>query len=607
MTRTPLAAAVAALLLAGPALAAPVDDVVARYVAWRGGAAFQAATGLYAAGVTTDGSYDGTVRRWTTAERGRETANFGALASNMAWDPRGGWTVTLSGQVETPSAEEIAAARRRGQLTFDDAFSPDRGAEVSLAPPETFDGQPVEVVTVRFGGPDHYSLLVRRGTGELLALRLVEDRTTTTVRYGDWRTVEGVRMPFLERQQVQGDPAVQTFRFSEIDIDPAIDPAVWERPANRKVAVFEAGATATAPMPFEFYLGSRIYIPATVAGTATHVLLDSGAEATVLDKAFAERAGIRRSGVVTAVGTGGRQEAEIASGVTLKIGDMELRDLTVVLIDLSGVEKMIGRPIPVILGKEVFNATAVDLDFQARTIAFHDAAGFVPAPGQVEVPVGSANGIRSVPVSIEGRPAVPFDFDLGNGSPLLVYSAFSGPAGLLTDGRPVSKTLSGAVGGLKERETATVRTLTFGGVTFRDVPAVFYADDGDTAESNRTLGNIGMPILNRFRMTTDFSRDRIWLTPVAERVDAPFPKDRTGLLAPPPKDGRTEVLLVAPGSPAEAAGFRKGDVLTGVDGKALKDLDAGALQALRGRPAGTSVTFTLEGGATRTLVLKDYY
>jgi hypothetical protein len=373
------------------------------------------------------------------------------------------------------------------------------------------------------------------------------------------------------------------------------------------VAAFAKGATATAPLPFEFYLGSRIYIPATVAGTETHVLLDSGAEATVLDKAFAEKAGIKRTGVVTAIGTGGRQEAEIASGVNIRVGDMELRDLTVVLIDLSGIERMIGRPIPVILGKEVFNASAIDLDFEARTIAFQDLDSFVAPAGAVAVPVTTANGIRSVPVSVEGAEPVLFDFDLGNGTPLLIYSAYAGPKRLVTDGRPTSRTLSGAVGGLKQRDIATIRTLTFGGVTFKDIPTVFFADEGDTAESNRTMGNIGMPILSRFRLTTDYARDRLYLTPVADAATRAFPKDRSGLLAQPAKDGLSPILMVAPGSPAEAAGFKTGEVITGIDGKSLKELDATAWSKLRLVPPGTTVSFTLQDGTTRSLVLKEYY
>ncbi|HRD29839.1 MAG TPA: aspartyl protease family protein, partial [Caulobacter sp.] len=505
------------------------------------------------------------------------------------------------------SAAEAESARRRDLLVFDDALRGAGGARVSLAATEVFDGASVSVLHVTFGGPDAYDLLIDPATGALKAERRLEDGRTILVRYDDWRTVEGVRMPFVETLEEAGDPIKRRLTFTAMDIDPVVSPTVWSRPADRAVASFAPGARATAPLPFEFFLGSRIYIPATVAGRTTHVLLDSGAETTVLDSRFAEAAGIKVSGVVTAVGTGGRQEAQLASGVTIRIGEVALRDLTVALVDLSAIEQMIGRPIPVILGKEVLNALTVDLDFQGKTIAFEDPARFTPPAGAVEVPVTSANGIRSVPVSIEGGPPIQVDFDLGNGSAFLAYSAWWKPAGTLSDGRPVSQTLSGAIGGLKTRSIASLRAVTFAGVTFRNVPTVFFDDDGQSAESNRTFGNVGMPILSRFRLTTDYSRDRLFLTPLPDAATRPFAKDRAGVLARPARDGKAEILLVAPGSPAEAAGLKTGETITAVNGLALTGNNAQAIGAIRALPAGSSVSFTLSTGEIRTVVLKDYF
>lgn len=610
MTRTSaLLACVAGLaLIAGPATAAdPAAVIIDRYVAWRGGPAFERATGVHATGTATDGRFGGPVERWITSGRGRDRFAFGALTSDSAYGPDGAWTVTLSGQIEAPSAAEVDAARRRDLLTFDDALHGASGARVSLAVPETLDGAAVSVLHVAFDGPDSYDLLIDPATGALKAERRLEDGRKTLVRYSDWRTVEGVRMPFVERLQDEGDTIERRLTFSAMDIDPVVAPMVWAPPPARQVAGFAPGVQATAPLPFEFFLGSRIYIPATVAGQATHVLLDSGAETTVLDSRFAEAAGIKVSGVVTAVGTGGRQEAHLASGVTIRIGEVELRDLTVALVDLSSIEQAIGRPIPVILGKEVLNALTVDLDFQGKTIAFADPARFTPPAGAVEVPVTSANGIRSVPVSIEGGPPVAVDFDLGNGSAFLAYSAWWKPAGTLSDGRPVSKTISGAIGGMKTRSIASLRAVTFAGVTFHDVPTVFFDDDGQSAESNRTLGNIGMPILSRFRLTTDYSRNRLFLTPLPDAATRPFTKDRSGVLARPAREGKAEILMIAPGSPAEAAGLKAGQILTAINGLALTGDNASAIQALRALPAGSSVSFTLSTGETRTIVLKDYF
>lgn len=610
MTRTSalLACAAGLALIAGQAAAAdPAAVLVDRYVAWRGGPAFERATGVHATGTATDGRFGGSVERWITAGHGRDRFAFGALTSDSAYGPDGAWTVTLSGQIEAPSPAEADAARRRDLLTFDDALRGAAGATVTLATPETLDGAPVSVLHVTFGGPDAYDLLIDPATGALKAERRLEDGRRTLVRYDDWRTVEGVRMPFVERLQEEGDPIERRLTFTAMDIDPAVGPAVWTPPAPRQVARFAPGVQATAPLPFEFFLGSRIYIPATVAGQETHVLLDSGAETTVLDSRFADAAGIKVSGVVTAVGTGGRQEAQLASGVTIRIGDVELKDLTVALVDLSSIEQAIGRPIPVILGKEVLNALTVELDFQGKTIAFADPARFTPPAGAVEVPVTSANGIRSVPVSIEGGPPVQVDFDLGNGSAFLAYSAWWKPAGTLSDGRPVSKTLSGAIGGIKTRNIASLRSVTFAGVTFHDVPTVFFDDDGQSAESNRTLGNVGMPILSRFRLTTDYAHNRLFLTPLPDAAARPFSKDRSGVLARPARDGKAEILLIAPGSPAEAVGLKAGQILTAVNGLALTGDNAAAIQALRTLPAGSSVSFTLSTGETRTVVLKDYF
>lgn len=139
------------------------------------------------------------------------------------------------------------------------------------------------------------------------------------------------------------------------------------------------------------------------------------------------------------------------------------------------------------------------------------------------------------------------------------------------------------------------------------MPTVFFDDDGQSAESNRTLGNVGMPILSRFRLTTDYSRNRLFLTPLPDAATRPFAKDRAGVLARPARDGKAEIMLIAPGSPAEVAGLKAGETITAVNGLALTGDNVQAIQALRALPPGSSVSFTLSTGETRTIVLKDYF
>ncbi len=56
-------------------------------------------------------------------------------------------------------------------------------------------------------------------------------------------------------------------------------------------------------------------------------------------------------------------------------------------------------------------------------------------------------------------------------------------------------------------------------------------------------------------------------------------------------NGPTVAAVIA-GSPAEAAGLQRGDVITSVDGTAVTDLK-GILQALQGKNVGDTVTFTI--------------
>jgi predicted aspartyl protease len=605
--RTALAAAAAACALTLPARAHadPAIDAAARYVAWRGGPSFERATGLLVRGTTDNGRFRGAVERRIEPGRTLERYNMGAAATHRALIGDGGWSVTLSGQVEPADAVAARIAARRRLLTFDDALKGQGGAKVSLAADETFDGQSVQVLRITFDARNGQDLLLDPATGALVAERVTEDGVVTVTRFSDWRTVEGVKIAFKEVQQIAKDPIVTTATLTTVDVNPKADPKAFARPASKRIYAFTGGATKTEPLPFAFYLGSRIYIPATLNGNATHVLLDSGAEATVLDKAYAESIGIRPTAIVPAVGTGGRDVAELASGVTVRIGEVELRDMTVALIDLKPIAAMIGRPLPVILGKEVLNALTVHLDFGAKTIAFEDPAQFKAAPGAVAVPITSAGGIHAIPAVIEGEGPVLFDFDLGNGSPLLIF-ANHWKARRMLEGRPVSKALAGAIGGVKPRDVATVKTLTLAGVTFRDIPGVFGEDDGSAFGGTRTAGNIGMPILSRFQLTTDYPRERLLLTPRAQEIAAPFAKDRSGLLARY-AGGVLNLGLVAPGSPAEAAGLKTGQVITALNGKPAADLGVEGFTALRTGPAGTPLTVTLQTGETVNLTLRDYY
>ncbi len=602
-----LLAATAWLAVAGPLAAqdAPVDEIVNRYRVWRGGAAFEGLEAVRLEGRIRASGLDGTLVVLAEADGDmRREQDLGIVRSSSARHGADGWVLTNAGQIEPLSPHAAEDLRRDALLRFEGVL--DEPSRLSRRPDIEIEGRTLAVIAVDFGpDDDEHELWIDAETGELFGLRTVRDRRESVVTFGDWRMVEGVRMPFLE--QVTGDVGEPgEVRWSMIEPDPVVPDGAWDPPvvtAAHRMAT--EGAPDSGPISFDLYAGTRIYIPATVNGTATEVLLDSGAEMTVLDKTFAESLGLEFEGEVAAVGTGGVGEARFARGVTLDLGGIRFVDRTVAVIDLAAIGQALGRPLPVILGKDAFNALVVDIDFPARRLTFHELQGYVPPEGATELALVSSGAIRAVPVSIEGRPPVLFDFDTGNGGALILYPAYAGAESLL-DGRPATTVMSGAVGGVRESGLATVRSLEIGGFEVRDIPTVFPPAGPSAVDADRTAGNIGMGILGRFRLVTDFASNRLWLSASPEALAAPFPKDRLGLgirLDP----GVIVVTRVSTGSPAEAAGLTADARIIAVDGRPAAEMDAGALRAMLTSPAGREVVLTLEDGATVTLVAREFY
>jgi hypothetical protein len=359
-------------------------------------------------------------------------------------------------------------------------------------------------------------------------------------------------------------------------------------------------------MDFEFFDDQRIFIPSTVNGHPVNLILDSGAGISVLDSAFAKSVNIEGGGSIGVMGVGGNSTMQLAHNLQIKMGGLTLSPITAGLIDLSGVSADMGHPLPLVLGKEVLNQLVIDIDFQHHKIAFRDPHDFSGPPGAVRLELGRHSDNHTVPVSVEGAAPVPFDFDLGNGSPLIVYAAYRDSAHLL-DGKPQSLTLTGGVGGAKPDKLATVRSISLGGVQMTQIPAAFPDVGNDAVSSDRAAGNIGLPVFKRFRLMTDYPHNALWLIPNASALAEPFPKHRSGLNVTPAGD-RLKVLLVAPGSPAAQSGWKEGDEITAINGQKVSSAYPGSpLSWWAEGPAGTEVTLSLADGSTRKLTLKDYF
>ncbi len=208
---------------------------------------------------------------------------------------------------------------------------------------------------------------------------------------------------------------------------------------------------------------------------------------------------------------------------------MTIGPLTAAVLDLSALAGRFGRPIPVILGKELFHAMVVDLDYPSSRIRFHDPAAFrYDGAGHRLELLPADDGHKDLRLSMEGGEPVVVGLDTGQGGALAVFGHYARQRGFL-EGRPLSESLGGGVGGATVSKTGTLRSVALAGFELRDVPVTFPPEDVKGAfDTKRQAGNLGAGILTRFRVLFDYAHECLWLEPGPD-LAAPFPRDRTGL------------------------------------------------------------------------------
>jgi len=255
-------------------------------------------------------------------------------------------------------------------------------------------------------------------------------------------------------------------------------------------------------------------VDARINGHPVRALLDSAAESTLIDRKAAASLQISGGTSVTGQGSGAENfEAAEVKGVTLEAFGVAMKDQTVAVLDLSDVgRRLLGHPLDVVLGREIFDAARLRIDIDGKRIT---VVGRDPkqVPRGVELALVTEHGIETIPVRVEDHETVRATFDTGNGSEVLIGSKLADKLHLLSDGRPSKLSAGGGLGGELQRKVVTLRTLEIAGQRLTDVVAAI-----DTRPSASDV-NIGISVLRHFLITTDFAQHVVWLEPRAAKPD----------------------------------------------------------------------------------------
>lgn len=376
-------------------------------------------------------------------------------------------------------------------------------------------------------------------------------------------------------------------------------------PLSRRGALGFAAATLLAPSAFAktdplwipYTYDGGIRLGGLLNGQTALIILDSGTSGVVLDRAAAERFGVAVAGrTARASGIGNSVELGVSGPYKLTLPGQNYNVRSSALGDFSAMAQA-AEPFDLMLGRPAFENFLIDIDFDHQRLAFRRSL-----PGEIqEAPYlalrPTSDNLRSVDVSVgDGQPFQAV-FDLGSTATLTVSKAYADEHQVL-NGLRRSRWIAAGIDGFREFDVATLPRIRVGPMELTNMPL-----DVNPEWLSDSPGNLGYGVLSQFgRIITDYRQNRLYVV-AREGPQRPFPKNRSGIAVI--KEGeRCRVILVAPSSPAERGGWRKGDEFVAINGVAV----AQSYNRLWGHGVpGSVVAIVMADGSARTLTLEDYY
>jgi hypothetical protein len=600
-----LAAATASMAAENPTVKA--DQLLAAAKQATGGAAWDKLKTLEDKGKLTasglDGTYDGVsdLRRVLMVQK----YNLGPASGSQGWDGKNAWSTDASGQVRVEESQEAVAsgigqAYRAAYAFFWPARWP---ATREYAGDRQADGLTYDAVKITPKGAEPFELWFDRTSHRIArAVDLTGVQPHTQI-LGDYRAVDGVILPFLDRDTMGVEKFDMIASTATLKAGGSLPAKQFGPPPPPKEAdPFPAGQDRVS-IPFQL-ANNHIYLDAAVNGQKQLFMFDTGA-AAMLDNAHALAVGITPEGAMPGGGFGeGVASMGLAKVQSLDLGGFKLSDQVFSTTDDSIYTKVEGVDAAGLLGYEIPKRAVTVIDYAKGVITLIKPSAFKPPTDAVAVPFKFDEHIPMIEATVDGVSGE-FEIDTGARSALTVMGPFAEANHLAERYHATRSATAGyGMGGPAKELLARAAELKIGSITLKQPVTLIAGGKTGAGAAMRTAGNIGGDLLRRFTLTLDYGHQMLYLQPNAA-FGAADPFDRSGLWLMYEPEGDFSIADVTAGSGGEVAGLKTGDHIVAVDGAktdgiALTDLR----DKLKGTP-GTKVTLSVvhDGGTPQDVVL----
>ncbi|MGA7313640.1 MAG: retroviral-like aspartic protease family protein [Silvibacterium sp.] len=402
-------------------------------------------------------------------------------------------------------------------------------------------------------------------------------------RYGDYRVVNGLKLPFSIRH-VTNEHEDYAITLERIDVKEKVEDADLAIGFYRD---FEMPASGVVTVPTEH--GTTFDVRINGKGPFK-MFFDTGS-INIIGASIAKEVGIVPQGGAEKLN--GTVDVRPATVKTLQIGDVTMHDQPFVVMDIPGEFAVVGY--------EFLQRFVVKIDYEHNRMTMYDLARFSYIGGGVAVPMlVKSRGLLYVKGSVDGFKGQ-FALDTGNEFGLEFEPGFVRINDLVgwTHARFHGYAGRGYAGPAPESYYAHIHKLTIGAAEVDDIAANLSQGDPHDGEPD---ANLGQSVFRQFNCTFDEIRGKLYLEKNGNWGPVPF--NRAGIVVNPQDDGM-KVMTVLPGSPGEGVGLQVGDLITKIDGKAL---DGTQDESAFARPVGTFLRLTVKRGQVTqeiAVTLKD--
>ena len=449
---------------------------------------------------------------------------------------------------------------------------------------------------------DYYTYFIGVDDFRLWKTITMRGERSSETFHDDYREVDGIHVAFYAKEVPYQTGQPYEVTLTAYRSNPDIPSGTFDPPEVAGKDYQFAVGNAAEDIPFEL-IGNHLYIPVTVNGTERMWILDTGAGMSVLDKAFAQEMGFELEGNLKGRGAGGTVDASFTVLPPYELKGISFGEQTVAVIDMGELIRRLGIDIAGILGFDFLSRFVTKVDYANQLVSFYEPKAFSYTGDGHVVDAHIKESVFEVSATLDGEHSGTWLFDLGAGMTHLdgIYARREG----YTKRHGVLRMGHGA-GNEYQLKAVEGESMDFAGFTVTDPEISFSYGGTDTVFTADKIGVLGNSLFRNFILYVDYGNERV-IVEKGARFNQPWPRDNSGLsIAWTTDRGGVEVMYVSPDTPAQQAGFKKGDVVLAVNGVDIDDAGGilGVRELLKEKPGTKHRIVVDRKGSKRSLDLE---